>query len=123
AIVMALRPTVFDREVPALDIAAFAEALAKCSHHWRVRTGRRAVEKPNYRHRRLLPVCDQRPRHRRAAEKRDELAPSQVEHCGYLPRWQRHHTPATGCLGSVGLPHLQLADGSLSRLWGRPELS
>ncbi len=63
-----------------------------------------------------------RPGKCRPAEQRDELAPSQVKHAAPLPRCHRHHTPATGCLGSVGLPHLQLADGGLNRPWGRPEL-
>src|SRR6516225_3960104 len=40
-----------------------------------------------------------------------------------LPRCHRHHTPATGCLGLVGLPHLQLADEGLNRLWARPEFT
>ncbi len=40
-----------------------------------------------------------------------------------LPRCHRHHTPATGGLGLVGLPHLQLADEGLNRLWARPEFT
>src|SRR5262245_51134993 len=35
-----------------------------------------ATEKPNYRHCRLLRARRERPRHRRAAKQRDELAPS-----------------------------------------------
>ena len=35
----------------------------------------RAAEGPNHRHGRLLPPRRQRPRHRRAAEQGDELAP------------------------------------------------
>ena len=55
----------------------------------------------------------------RAAEQRYEVAPPQVEHAASSPG-------ATAiirrCLGSVGLSHLQLADGGLNHLWGRPEL-
>src|SRR5262245_15856882 len=36
-----------------------------------------------------------------------------------LDQCHRHHTPATDCLGSVGLPHLQLADGGLNRPLGQ----
>jgi hypothetical protein len=43
----------------------------------RIRCGRRAVEKPDHRHRRLLRPRRKRPCGRRAAEKGDEVAPSQ----------------------------------------------
>ena len=72
---LALGPAVFDRHVLALDIAALLKALAEraqvvCKRDWRS-----AVEKPNHRHRRLLRARRERPRRRRAAEQRDELAP------------------------------------------------
>src|SRR5262245_35264178 len=51
-----------------------------------------------------------RPRGSGAAPQRYEVAPPQVEHAASL-QVHRHHTPAIGCLGSVGLPHLHLADG------------
>ena len=46
-------------------------------------SGDAAVEKPDHRHRRLLRTRRERPRGRRAANKRDELAPP---HC--LPEAQ-----------------------------------
>ena len=70
-----LRPAVFDRDVLALDIAGVFEALAKCAQTLRKRVGRRGVEEPDHRHRRLLRPRRERPRCRRAAEQRDELAP------------------------------------------------
>jgi hypothetical protein len=39
------------------------------------RFGRCAMEEPDHRHRRLLRARRERPRHRRSAEPRDELAP------------------------------------------------
>jgi len=50
----------------------------------RIFPGRRAVEKANYRHRRLLRTRRERPRCR-AADKSDELAASQVIELQLLP--------------------------------------
>src|SRR5215471_3247289 len=74
-IYLALRPAVFDQHVLALDIAGVFEALAECAQAVRVRVVRRCgVEEPNHGHRRLLSMRSKRPRHRRTAEQRDELA-------------------------------------------------
>jgi hypothetical protein len=70
-----LGPAVVDRHVLALDIAGFFEALAKSAQSPGNRFGRSDLQKSDDRHRRFLPVRSQRPRRRRAAEKRDELAP------------------------------------------------
>ena len=70
-----LRPAVYDRQVLALDIAGLLQALAKCAQTVRDRVRRCGVEEPDHRHRRLLRARRERPRSRRAAEKRDELAP------------------------------------------------
>ena len=76
SIVLTLRPAIFDRHVAAFDIAGFAQALAECApRSGAYSAGRPAIEKPDHRHRRLLRARRQRPR-RRAAEPRDELAPS-----------------------------------------------
>ena len=75
SIVLVLRPAIFDRHVPALDIAGFAQALAERAHTVRVPVRRCAAEEPDHRHRRLLRARRERPRRRRAAEQRDELAP------------------------------------------------
>src|SRR5262245_48483148 len=72
---MALRPTVFDRHVPPLDIASVAQAMAERGGELRVRAGRPTIEEPDHRHRRLLRARRERPRGHRAAEQRDELAP------------------------------------------------
>ena len=70
-----LGPAVFDRHVLALDIAGVLQALAKCAQTVRERVRRCGVEEPDHRHRRLLRARRERPRSRRAAEQRDELAP------------------------------------------------
>src|SRR5262249_36296029 len=76
AIEPAFRPAIFDRDVAALDIARFRQGLAQggetAAHQiaWR-----RAAEKSDHRHRRLLRARCERPRRRRAAEQRDEIAP------------------------------------------------
>src|SRR5262245_50168431 len=72
---MALRPTEFNRVVLTLDKAGLTQAAPERFHKWYERSGRRAVEKSNHRHRRLLRPRRERPRRCRTAEKRDELAP------------------------------------------------
>jgi hypothetical protein len=70
-----LGPAVDDRHVLALDIACLLEALAKSPKtvHHRVRGP--GVEDPDHWHRWLLRLHRERPRRRRAAEQRYELAP------------------------------------------------
>jgi len=72
--ISALRPAVFDRHVPALDIARFLQPLTECIQHGPVSVERCAVEKPDHRRRSLLRARRQRPRRSRAAKQRDELA-------------------------------------------------
>ena len=81
SIILALSPAEFDHCVATLDITSFAQTLAECSYHARIRGGRRATEKPDHRHRRLLRTRSEWPCRRCTAEKYDEIAPS---HC--LPR-------------------------------------
>src|SRR6516162_5723997 len=71
---MTFSPAIFDRHVAAFDEAGLAQAFAECSDIGSPPGWCFTVEKPNYRHRRLLRARRQRPRHRRAAEQRDELA-------------------------------------------------
>src|SRR5262249_40818179 len=71
---MALRPMEFNRDVLTLDKAGLTQAAPKRFHKWYVRSGRRAVEESNHRHRRLLRARCEWPS-RRAANERDELAP------------------------------------------------
>src|SRR5262249_40597623 len=68
-----VRPTIFDRHVLALDKSFFLQTLLECRHEMHERCGRRATKKANYRYRRLLRPCRDRPR-RHAAEQCDELA-------------------------------------------------
>jgi hypothetical protein len=63
---LSIRPAIFDRHVPALDVAGFGEALTKSSDELRVRST--ISEKPNHRHFRLLRARPERPRDRGAAE-------------------------------------------------------
>ena len=74
SIVLALRPAIFDRHILALDIAGFFQALAERGQRCGVLVRRYAAEEPDHRHRRLLRPRRKRPG-RRAAEKRDEIAP------------------------------------------------
>src|SRR5262249_46249192 len=58
----------------AFDIARFLQALAKCTQTLRHSIRRCGVEKANHWDRRLLRARRERPRRRRAAEQRNELA-------------------------------------------------
>src|SRR5262245_29423090 len=71
-----------EQNVIAFDIACLLQALTKCAQTLRERCS--SAKKPNHRHRRLLRPRRERPR-RRAAEQRDELAPS---HVWMAPAWQ-----------------------------------
>jgi hypothetical protein len=77
AIVLAIRPPVFDRHVPALNVTGFGQSSVKCRYKLASRFQRRAAEKADHRHRRLLRARHERPRSCRAAAKQDdEIAPS-----------------------------------------------
>jgi hypothetical protein len=78
SIVVPLRPMVFDRDVLALDVTSFAYALPKCGPEVLVLFGCADIHETDNRHRRLLCTRRERPCNRRAAEKRDELAPPHV---------------------------------------------
>ena len=71
---LTLGPAVFDCQVLALDKACVFEALAECAQTVRERVRRCAAEESNHRLRWLLCARRERPRDRRAAEQRDELA-------------------------------------------------
>src|SRR5262245_2585598 len=75
---MTLSPAVFDRRIAALDEPRFTQALAKRGHVRCKPVWRRAVEEPDYRHRRLR-LRRNWPR-RRAADQRNEPTPPQVKH-------------------------------------------
>src|SRR5262245_24688379 len=74
--VMVFRPSKLDCEVATFDIARLVQPPAQGGDELLERFGRCAAEKPHYRHGfPLLPARRNRPRCRRAAEQRDELAP------------------------------------------------
>src|SRR6516165_1702207 len=65
---------IFDLDVLAVDEPRLVQALMKSRDQVSKFARRSAVEKAYHRHRRLLRARRERPR-RRAAEKRDEIAP------------------------------------------------
>jgi len=67
-----LRPAKFDRHVPTFNIAGFVQTFVKGRHWFRSAE----TENADYQHRQLLRPRSERPRRRRAAQQRDELAPS-----------------------------------------------
>src|SRR5262245_6119144 len=71
-----VRPSVFDLYVAALGEADLAQAFAECREHRCAGLGRTRIEISDHRRWRLLRPRRQRPSSRRAAEQRDELAPS-----------------------------------------------
>jgi hypothetical protein len=70
SIILVLRPAILDRHILALDVAGFADALPECGHQTCSVGRRRAAQEPDHRHRRLLRTRCERPRRRRAAERR-----------------------------------------------------
>ena len=73
-----------DRNILALDITGIFEALAECAQFIADSVERRATEKFDHRHCRLLRTRRERPRRRRAADERDELAAlcmTRKKHC------------------------------------------
>ena len=70
-----LRPAILDRDGATLDPAEFAQPLHKSGDPLALREGVLPTKKPDRRHCRLLRPRRERPRRRRAAEQRDELAP------------------------------------------------
>src|SRR5262249_39353673 len=75
SVILTVGPTEGDVNVLAFDIARVPQSQPKC-HLVRSRIARRpAAGEPDHRHGRLLRARGERPRGRRAAEQRDELAP------------------------------------------------
>jgi hypothetical protein len=68
AIVIALRPAVFDGDGLALDISRLTQGLAQRGQTRRVVVPRLAAEISDHRHRRLLPTRRERPCSSRTAE-------------------------------------------------------
>ena len=74
-VVTTARPPELNREILTLDIAALGQTAAEGCQQVRRVLGRTRAHVAYHRHRRLLRARRDRPRHRRAAEERDELAP------------------------------------------------
>jgi hypothetical protein len=71
-----LGPTIFDRNVLAVDKAGLPEALTERDAENRELIRPCVVEEPNHRHRRLLRPRRERPRRCRTADKQDDdIAP------------------------------------------------
>ena len=70
------RPAVLDRDVPALDKAFLTSGPGGTRQKCAIGAAGVLREKSDHRHRRLLRARREWPRRRRAAEQRDELAPS-----------------------------------------------
>src|SRR5262249_32543222 len=85
-----LSPAVFDRDVLVLDIAGILEALAKSAQTLGRPVRRCRVEEPNNRQRALLRASRGRPRSRRTAKQRDDLAAFQKLHSGLLRTMGQH---------------------------------
>src|SRR5262249_18570757 len=74
AVVLPLCPAIFNRDIAALDVTGLAQSLAERAYAVEVAGGRCAAENANNGHRWLLRARRERPRRRRAAEERDEIA-------------------------------------------------
>jgi hypothetical protein len=69
-----IRPPIFDRDVLALNKSDLIQAALERGNEMRETGSSLGVQKPDDGHRRLLRLRRNRP-NRRAADKRDELAP------------------------------------------------
>jgi hypothetical protein len=74
-VILTVRPSVFDRNVFALDVAGLFEALAERAHAILVCVSRLSAQESDHRDRRLLCARHTRPCDRRAAEQSNEIAP------------------------------------------------
>src|SRR5215472_15426885 len=73
-IILKFGPAILNGDVLRFNIARFAQSLTEGGQREGVGFGRSGCEIPDHRHRRLLRARCERPRSRRAAEQRDELA-------------------------------------------------
>src|SRR5262249_21058008 len=77
--ILPLRPAIFDRHVLSVDETGVAHALTERSQQVFAPAGPPAIEPSDFRHFLLLRTRRQRPRGRRAANQRDELAAFHVD--------------------------------------------
>jgi hypothetical protein len=71
---LALRIPKLNSHILILDVPGFGKHLAEYRYVGSARTRRSGLKNPDYGHRRLLRTRRERPRRRRAADKRDEFA-------------------------------------------------
>jgi hypothetical protein len=88
-IVLSISPTIFDRDVFALDITQVAQAQTKCTDSGRRLAWRSAAKEPDHGHGGLLRVRGARPGERRAAQRQYEFPPSNIDRHLTGPRWGR----------------------------------
>jgi ATP dependent DNA ligase domain len=91
SIPLTLRPTVYDRHVLTFDEAGFAQASSECLHEMRGILRRPGAQIPD-RRQLLLRARRERPRGRRAAKQRDELAAPDAS-CHLIPPAGRSAAP------------------------------
>jgi hypothetical protein len=75
-----LGPAIFDRNVLALNITGFLQALTERGHLGRKAVGRCDVEEPDHRHRRLLRKRCARPCDGSAAKRCDKSPPTDLDY-------------------------------------------
>src|SRR5262245_24439619 len=119
AIELILRPAEFDRYVVAVDKPRFLQAIPECRYPVNGFDSSRGVKEANDRHRRLLRARRERPSGG-AAEQRDELATSHVEHGASSTRVGATNTQLASSSRLVGLPHSQTAKGRPEGPWAKP---
>jgi hypothetical protein len=78
-IISTFSPTILDRYVLSLDVAAFAQALAERAQRLGEHVRRPRADKADYWYRRPLRVHDERPRDRRSTERGYELPSSDAK--------------------------------------------
>ena len=98
-------PALLDDDIASFDEPFLAQPFAEFRHEVRKRRGDRVAKKPDHRHRRLLRARRERPRRRRAAEQRDELAPPDHSITSSATREQFVGNFETEQLGGLEIDH------------------
>src|SRR5262245_62065971 len=97
---LVLRPAILDHDILALDVAGFTNPLPEGGQITCTIGKRRTAEETDHRHRRLLRARRERPRGH-AADKRDEVAPSQLLELHSFPASQGPLCRISNCKRSV----------------------
>jgi hypothetical protein len=122
SIVSALRPPIFDGQVPAIHISSFTQPPVERAQTVRKSVGPFGAEYPNHRHCRLLPsraIHLGREQRAGAPDQCNELTPVNVEHGGTSsPMHYQRRRPSR----ALSLRHFQPAAGRPASPWARPEL-